>query len=34
VLINSWAPLSGAVSDLAEVSVTFPLSGAVTRATS
>lgn len=33
VLINGWAPLSGSVGDLAEVSVTFPLSGAVTRAT-
>jgi hypothetical protein len=34
LLVNGWAPISGAVSDLAEVSVTFPLSGAVTRATS
>ena len=32
VLINSWSK-GGSVSDLAEVSVTFPLSGAVTRAT-
>lgn len=34
VLVNSWSPVSGSVSDLATVSVTFPLSGAVTRATS
>ena len=33
VLVNSWSPVSGSVSDLAEVSVTLPLSGAVTRAT-
>jgi len=33
VLVNSWSPVSGSVSDLATVSVTFPLSGAVTRAT-
>ena len=32
VLVNSWSK-GGSVSDLAEVSVTFPLSGAVTRAT-
>ena len=34
VLINSWTPVDGSVSDLAQVSVTLPLSGAVTRATS
>lgn len=33
LLVNGWNPLSGSVSDLAEVQVTFPLSGAVTRAT-
>lgn len=32
VLCNSWSK-GGSVSDLATVSVTFPLSGAVTRAT-
>lgn len=32
VLVNSWSK-GGSVSDLAEVSVTFPLSGVVTRAT-
>ena len=31
--VNSWVPLDGSVGDLAEVSVTYPLSGAVTRAT-
>ena len=34
VLVNAWNPLDGSVGDLAEVSVTFPTSGAVTRATS
>lgn len=33
VLVNSWSK-GGSVGDLAEVSVTLPLSGAVTRATS
>lgn len=33
ILCNSWTPVSGSVGDLATVSVTFPLSGAVTRAT-
>lgn len=33
VLVNSWTPVSGSVGDLAQVSVTLPLSGAVTRAT-
>lgn len=32
-LVNSWTPVSGSVGDLAQVSVTLPLSGAVTRAT-
>lgn len=31
-LVREWTPLSGSVGDLAEVSVTFPTSGAVTRA--
>ena len=34
ILIKSWNPLSGSVGDEATVSVTFPTSGAVTRATS
>jgi hypothetical protein len=33
VLINGWTPISGSVGDDAEVDVTFPTSGAVTRAT-
>lgn len=33
-LINSWTPVSGAVGDLATVSVTWPISGAITKATS
>jgi hypothetical protein len=32
VLVNGWS-FGGSVGELAEVSVTFPLSGAVTRAT-
>ena len=34
ILITSWNPITGSVGDLAEVSVTYPVSGAVTRATS
>lgn len=34
VFVNAWNPLDGSVGDLAEVSVSYPLSGAVTRATS
>jgi len=33
VLVNAWNPLDGSVGDLAEVSVTYPASGAITRAT-
>lgn len=33
ILIKSWNPLEGAVGDEATVSVSFPTSGAVTRAT-
>jgi len=33
ILIKEWKPLSGQVGDLAEVEVTFPTSGVVTRAT-
>ena len=31
LLVNAWSGLEGSVGDLAEVSVTWPLSGAVTR---
>lgn len=34
VLIKSWNPIGGSVGDAAEVSVTFPTSGAVARQTS
>lgn len=34
ILITSWNPITGSVGDVAEVSVTYPISGAVTRATS
>lgn len=34
ILINKWVPLSGSVGDVAEVDVTFPLSGTLVRATS
>lgn len=33
VLIKQWNPISGSVGDVAEVSVSYPTSGAVTRAT-
>lgn len=33
VLIKEWKPLNGQVGDLAELDVTFPTSGVVTRAT-
>ncbi|MET9734283.1 phage tail tube protein [Streptomyces sp. NPDC006458] len=33
VLIKSWNPITGSVGDEATVSVTYPTSGAVTRAT-
>jgi len=33
VLVQSYQPISGAVGDLATTSVSFPISGAVTRAT-
>lgn len=32
VLIKEWKPLNGSVGDLAELDVTFPVSGVVTRA--
>ena len=31
VLISSWTPIAGAVGDLATVSVTYPISGAITK---
>ncbi len=34
ILINKWVPISGAVGDVAEVEVEFPLSGPLVRATS
>ncbi|MEV6571870.1 phage tail tube protein [Streptomyces sp. NPDC051577] len=34
ILIKEWKPLEGGVGDEASVSVTYPTSGAVTRATS
>lgn len=33
VLVRQWNPIGGAPGDLAEVSVTYPTSGAITRAT-
>jgi hypothetical protein len=33
VLVNNWNPVSGAVGDLSTVSVTWPTSGAITKAT-
>lgn len=34
ILINKWTPIAGSVGDVAEVDVSFPLSGALVRATS
>lgn len=33
ILINQWTPISGTVGDVAEVDVTFPGSGPMTRVT-
>jgi len=33
VLVSEWTPLSGAVGELATASVTWPVSGAITKAT-
>lgn len=33
-LVTEWTPLNGAVGDLATASVTWPISGAITKATS
>lgn len=32
VLVKEWKPVNGSVGDLAELDLTFPVSGAVTRA--
>lgn len=34
VLISEWTPLSGSVGELATASVSWPISGAITKATS
>ena len=34
VLVTEWSPVNGAVGDLATASVTWPISGAITKATS
>lgn len=34
LLVNKWTPISGTVGDVAEVDVSFPLSGPMVRATS
>jgi hypothetical protein len=33
VLVKEWAPINGSVGDVAEVDVSYPTTGAVTRAT-
>lgn len=33
VLVTEWSPVTGSIGDLAAVSVTWPVSGAVTRGT-
>ena len=33
ILVNNWSPVAGAVGDLSTVSVSWPTSGAVTKAT-
>jgi hypothetical protein len=33
-LVSEWQPLSGAIGELASASVTWPISGAITKATS
>lgn len=33
-LVTSWTPIAGAVGELATASVTWPISGAITKATS
>lgn len=34
LLVNKWVPISGNVGDVAEVDVSFPMSGPMSRATS
>jgi hypothetical protein len=34
VLISEWTPLNGGVGELATASVTWPISGVITKATS
>lgn len=34
LLVNKWVPISGSVGDVAEVDVSFPLSGPMARVTS
>ena len=34
VLVSEWTPLNGGVGELATASVTWPISGAITKATS
>jgi hypothetical protein len=34
ILVNGWKPISGSVGDTAEVDITYPTTGVVTRATS
>jgi hypothetical protein len=34
VLVTEWTPVNGAVGELATADVTFPISGAITKATS
>lgn len=34
LLVNKWTPINGSVGDVAEVDVSFPLSGPMARATS
>jgi hypothetical protein len=33
ILINNWKPIAGTVGDVAEVDVTYPMSGVLARAT-
>ena len=34
VLVSEWTPLNGGVGELATASVTWPISGVITKATS
>jgi hypothetical protein len=33
-LVNQWSPIAGSIGDLSSTSVTWPVSGAITKATS